>query len=365
MKKVCIMTSVHPHDDIRIFHRQAKALRDAGYRVVLLCTDYEGVKDGIGFIKLRLPQDRFRRMRRASRVFYAAALKTGADLFHFHDPELLPAGRRLAQRGFPVIYDIHEDLPLSLQAKPWLPKLLRKPAATAISWVEKKFVRDITLCVAATDEIAGRFPNAVTVCNYPDHREFTKEHLPFERCQPQVVYVGGVTPSRGIYTMIDAIARTNANLVLAGRFDDQNVFEKVKRFSCNGQVHYMGVLGRAEVGQLLAESMAGLLLLNPTPAYQRALPVKLFEYMMAGLPVIASDFPLWRSLAGEECAIYVNPEDVSQIAQAIETLTSNPQRAAKMGQAGRKRALEHFRYETQAQILLNSYQSLLGAAPSS
>ncbi len=360
IKKVCIMTSVHPHDDIRIFHRQAKTLRDAGYRVVILCTDYDGVKEGIGFIRLRLPQDRWGRMRRASRVFYKAALATGADIFHLHDPELLPAGRRLARQGHKVVYDIHEDLPLSLLDKRWIPAPLRGPVAAVAGWAEKRLAAGVSLCIAATEEIARRFPGGVAVCNYPDHREFTREHQPFEQCKPQLAYVGGITASRGVFTMIDAVSRTEAKLLLAGRFDDQGIFEKVKRFSGNGQVHYMGVLGREEVGKLLSESMAGLLLLAPTAAYQRALPVKLFEYMLAGLPVIASDFPLWRSLAGEECAVYVNPENLAQVAYAITALIGDPQRAAKMGQAGRSRALECYSYATQAEILLQSYRGVLG-----
>ena len=79
---VCIMTSVHRHDDVRIYHKEAKALREKGFDVTILCPDYEGTdENGIRFVRVLLPKQRMRRILTASGRFYRAAKRTGAQWF--------------------------------------------------------------------------------------------------------------------------------------------------------------------------------------------------------------------------------------------------------------------------------------------
>ena len=358
------MTSVHPHDDVRIFHRQAKSLRDAGYHVTVLCRDYEGEREGVLFHRIELPLERSRRMRQVSKAFYRAALRQHSDLYHIHDPELLPAALKLQKAGQKVIYDIHEDLPLQLLDKGWIPRPLRPMAAFCAGRWEEWSARRLSGCIAATGEIAQRMKkrraSVTLVRNYPEPRELERPFIPFDRRPRRAVYVGGLTRNRGMLTMAEAMLHTDAQLVMAGPVENLNDFERLRRLAGIGrQVDYRGVLCREDVADLLGQSRVGLLLLHPTAAYQRALPIKLFEYMLAGLPVVASDFPLWRELAGEECAVYVNPLDAAAIAQTVGALINDPQRAEAMGRAGRARALERYSFAAERESLIGCYNSLL------
>jgi glycosyltransferase involved in cell wall biosynthesis len=101
-------------------------------------------------------------------------------------------------------------------------------------------------------------------------------------------------------------------------------------------------------------------ILHPEKSFITSQPTKLFEYMAAGIPVIASDFPLWRSIIQEAgCGILVDPLDTQAIAAAIEYLVSNPREAEAMGQRGRRAAEKQFNWANEEQTLLSFYSSLL------
>ncbi|MDZ7822436.1 MAG: glycosyltransferase [Candidatus Marinimicrobia bacterium] len=126
------------------------------------------------------------------------------------------------------------------------------------------------------------------------------------------------------------------------------------------RVRYHGYLNREGIRGLLASCDAGLVLLHPTLNYRVALPVKMFEYMVSGLPFIASDFPQWEAIVREEdCGICVNPQDVGAIKKAIEYLYNNPDIAARMGNNGREAVLKKYHWEQEAKKLLSVYHGLL------
>jgi glycosyltransferase involved in cell wall biosynthesis len=89
------------------------------------------------------------------------------------------------------------------------------------------------------------------------------------------------------------------------------------------------------------------------------MPQKIFEYMGAGLPVIASDFPFWRRILGDVgCGIFVNPLDPQGIAKAIEYVLTHPREAEEMGRRGQTAVLERYNWETQADKLVNLYSEI-------
>ena len=126
------------------------------------------------------------------------------------------------------------------------------------------------------------------------------------------------------------------------------------------RVNALGFLDRAGVRDVLGRSMAGLVTLHPVINYIDALPVKMFEYMSAGIPVIASDFPLWREIiAGNDCGLLVDPLNPAAIAEAIDTLVSNPTMAQRMGENGRRAVEERYNWGIEEQKLMAFYERIL------
>ena len=363
------LTTVHPRDDIRILHKQCRTLAAAGYRVVQVVGDGLGdARDGdVEIVDIGpRPTTRWARMWQQPRRAAAAVQRLAPDLLHFHDPELLPLAARLAARGLPVVYDAHEDVPRQVLTKQWIPAPARPVVSRLFEWYEDGRAARLAAVCAATPHIARRFarraPLSVCVANYPflDELAPPADDAPRERA---VCYVGGITRTRGAFEMLRAIARVpGARLLLCGRFEDATLEAELRREPGWRQVDYLGQVDRQGVAEVMARSMAGLVTLQPMPSYRDAWPIKMFEYMSAALPVIASDFPLWRDiLAPVDAGLCVDPLDPAAIAAAIGRLLDDPLQARAMGMRGRSAVLEHYRWDAAAAELLTLYARLLPA----
>jgi glycosyltransferase involved in cell wall biosynthesis len=366
-RKVCILTSVHSPFDTRIFHKQAKTLAKAGYEVALIAQhDKDEIVDGIKIVALPRPRNRFWRMLGTWRVF-RLALKQKADIYHFHDPELLPTGlllKLITQSR--VIYDVHEDYPEAILTKHWLPSLARKPVACFFNFLEKWAASQLDYTIAATDDIAGKFESkgkVTTIKNYPILERFDSAfRRDIER--PTLIYVGGLSQTRGISEIVQAMSyldsSSEAKLVLYGKFEPANYRDILKELNGFKKVAYRGWIEPEQVWLNMHKATIGMVCIHPVERYRIALPVKLFEYMAAGLPVIASNFPLWKEIVeGNNCGLTVNPLDPREIARAVEYLLGHPDEARKMGENGRKAVMEKYNWETESQKLLDLYEDLL------
>jgi glycosyltransferase involved in cell wall biosynthesis len=151
-------------------------------------------------------------------------------------------------------------------------------------------------------------------------------------------------------------------LKLAGRFFDMNLENETRELCVGKPVEMMGFLKRPEVKSLLAESQVGLVALHPLENYLDSLPVKMFEYMAAGLPVIASDFPFWQKIIAENaCGISVDPLEPEKIARAVNWLLENPQQAEEMGRNGKKAVSQKFNWQNEEKKLLGLYSDLFAS----
>jgi len=206
--KVCIITTAHPPFDERIFHKQAKTLVQAGYDVTLIAQHKKNeIVDGVKIIALPKPRNRLTRMLGLTWKAFQIALRQRADIYHFHDPELLPIGVLLKLKTkAKVIYDVHEDVPKQILTKYWIPKLLRHPIAKIVNITEKSLTRFIDAVVVATEGIAENFQKfkPVVIHNYPYLKMFSNFSLK-EKKENIVVYVGGITRLRGAIEMVRAM----------------------------------------------------------------------------------------------------------------------------------------------------------------
>ena len=182
----------------------------------------------------------------------------------------------------------------------------------------------------------------------------------WEDRQRAACYVGGVTRVRGAHELVDAMAHVDAELLLAGAFSPPALRDEVERSAGWARVRYLGRLGHERIPGVLAQARVGLIPLHPIGNYVEAYPVKLFEYMAAGLPVIATDVPLWREvLETHGCGVCVPHGSPERLGAAIGELLDDDERARGMGERGRAAAVEHYSWETQAAVLLELYAELL------
>ena len=366
MTRVVHLTSVHPQPDVRILVKECGTLAAAGYDVTLVAPGHtDRVVDGIPIRAVQPSGRRLRRMTGTVAAVYETARSLDAELYHFHDPELLPVGVRLHALGKRAVYDVHEDLPRDILGKDWIAPPLRRPVSATFDRLERALARRLDAVVAAGSDIAERFAGlgipTVMVGNYPDV-DPEAAVAPWPERERAVCYVGGITRIRGLLEMIDAAELAGVRLVLAGRFAERRFRDAAVTRSGWRGVEELGYATRAQVAEVYSRVRAGLVVLHPDPnfitGYTRT--TKLFEYMAAGLPVIASDFPGWRALVEEHgCGICVDPLDPAAIAGAIGWVMDNPEDAERMGQRGREAVLRHYTWAPEARKLLDLYASLL------
>jgi len=364
-------TSVHRRDDIRIRIKEVATLAGTFGPVTLLVQD--GLGDAMeqeGQIIVRdvgAPGGRFLRAVRGGWRMWREIVGLRPTIAHLHDPELIPVGLLLKLSGIEVIYDAHENVPRQILSKEWLPRFLRWPIAKFMAVVEWFAGRTFDGIVTVTPAIARRFPASRTtlVQNYPLLDELRPPtSIAHSRREPLAAYVGGITAIRGAREMVEALACLPGScplrLALAGNFVPASLREKLSLLDGWRRVGELGWQERSQVAELLARARMGLLLYLAEPNHVDAQPNKLFEYMAAGLPVIASDFPLWRQIVdGAECGLLVDPLDPAAIAAAMEWLFLHPAEAEAMGERGRQAVWDKYNWDREAPKLMSAYRRLL------
>lgn len=367
LTKIAHLTSVHPRYDTRVFLKMCRSLAGSGYSVSLVVADGKGdeEKDGVRILDVGKPSGRLDRMVGATRRVLRRALELDADIYHLHDPELLPAGLLLRRRGKRVIFDAHEDLPRQILSKHYLHPLVRRPLSSAVGTFERFACRRLTCVIAATPVIRDKFVAmgiaATNINNFPLLGELESE-VAWSDKDDRVCYAGGITAIRGIRQVVAAMAlcRSGVRLDLAGGFGEEGVRAEVEASPGWARVDALGFLSRPQVRDVLGRSVAGIVTFLPEPNHIDAQPNKMFEYMSAGLPVIASNFPLWREIIeGNECGICVDPLDPAAIAAAIDRLVEDPDLARRMGENGRVAVHERYNWGIEERKLLELYEELL------
>jgi len=370
--RVCHITTVHLPSDVRIFHKECKTLASAGYEVSLIAQhDKEEIIDGVHIIPLPKVKNRAYRILFLPIRVLSIVLRVKADVYHFHDPELMPVGVLLGSlTRKKVIYDVHEDYPKQILSKRYIPRIARKGIAYLIGMLECVSSVFFDGIVAATDGILGDFAyhrRAISVRNFPIMASFSNT-VRIDRDSGSVlvlIYVGGLTEIRGIIQIVQALEFVNSNrrvkLILCGKFDPPDLEARVRILTGFEKVEYLGWMEPREVPGLLNRADVGIVCFSPEPNHIDAMPNKLFEYAVSGLPVVASNFPLWKEVVeGNKCGICVDPLNPKEIAEAIEYLIEHPDRARQMGENGRKAVLEKYNWERESKKLLELYQEIVG-----
>jgi glycosyltransferase involved in cell wall biosynthesis len=366
------ISTLHPWHDARIFHRQCRGLKAQGFDVALLVNGVPKQLDlPFPIFDLNLGSSRWVKLLFGGLKSFFFVQRHRPRCVHLHDPELLPLALVCRLIGVQVIFDVHENLPLQFQVKQWfgmrMPGLMRK-IALLWCWVLPKVAHRI---VVASDELLSLFKGddkVYCVRNHPDPKDFPPTSL--ERTdygQPlKLVYAGSLTLERGIGTLLDVCEELSGKvqLHLWGPVHGKALMERLDAYGHEGEnggasIQYHGVCEPQKVPPFLVGMDVGMVPFQALPTYVSSVSaIKVFEYLMAGLLVLAPDHSGWRERWAEEDLVHhADMDNVERLKATILDLHADRQWNT-LRDSSAKRAREHWDWKHQLQELVVCYEEM-------
>lgn len=369
--KVCHITSVHQSTDPRIFQKECISLAEAGYEVTLIAP---GTKDriekGVRVIAAgAMPASRRERMIRYSRHVVDVALAQKAELYHLHDPELLAHVDRIHKTGAKIIFDAHEDVAEDIEEKPWIPAPLRMPASKVYTNYFKRKVKKLSGLIGVTphqyQKLETLCPNTAMITNYPILPAIQEKFVRGTGEEIVLCFTGNMSSLWNLPTVAAAVEQMEGVTFRICGPEAEPTLSQLKAMSSYGtRIHYLGRLPITQAREEQRAADVGI----AVSSYCRNSGwkigtlgnTKLFEYMAMGLPVICTDFDLWRDIVDRyRCGICVDPTNQKAVAEAIRYLQRNSEERLEMGRNGQRAVWEEFHWGTQVPILLDLYRRVL------
>ena len=261
--------------------------------------------------------------------------------------------------GKTVIFDSHEDVPRQILAKTYIPAVLRKIVSNLFEKYELYVCKQIDGIVTVIEHIKNVFTqadikNVAVVKNFPSRDDVIAANK--SEKENAVCYVGGISRERGISDIVKAMNSVDSKLYIAGSVSDVYK-EQLIELNTSGNIEFTGFLSKSDVEELYSKCKVGLCVLHPTPNHINSLAIKIFEYMSCGIPVVCSNFPVWKGIIEKyDCGICVEPQSIEEISDSIIFLLNNPERAKEMGENGRIAVARELNWETQVETLITFYR---------
>lgn len=367
--KIAHLTSVHNSRDTRILYKECISLAKSEHEVYLVVYGESFNESGVTVVGLgKKPANRLLRMSIGAKWVVEKGLTLDCEVYHLHDPELLPFIPKLKKAGKKVIFDSHEDVPQQILEKEWLP--VRRLVSKVYTKMEKHYLRKVDAVIGVSPHLVERLktinPNTVLVTNYPVLGTLSDKSSPVKcNVAPYICFVGRVSQDWNHLCIVKALQQVEGvSYVLCGKPDSQDYVDSLLKADKKGILDYRGMISHNEVHDLYAGALAGVSWLLPTPNSAGGLGTlgnnKLFEQMAAGIPVIISDMKLWIDIINRyDCGLVVPSGDLQGFQKAVQTLLDNPQLSYEMGKNGRRAVEEEFNWASQEKKLLELYSNLL------
>ena len=366
MQSVCHITNVHSRYDVRILYKECISLANAGLDVTLIVSDLKDEEKiyGVKIVSVQFSaKSRIERLLKSGRIIYEKAVNLNADVYHLHDPELIPIGLKLKRIGKKVIFDSHEDIPNDILDKKWIPKPFRSIIAKAYSTYEKISLKKLDAVISVTPHLTNRLKtinrNTFEITNYPLLRNTQKS----ENVEKAICFAGNIKREYNHHLILEAIERIEGvKYILAGHGDPKYI-EELKQMDGWKHVEFLGQIPVNDVYDIYSRSLAGI----SVHQYSNNIGgkegsrgiIKNYEFLMSELPIITTDFTIWKDIIEKyQCGICVNPDSVDEIVKAIKYIIDNPKIAKTMGINGRTAIEKEYNWSTQEPILINMYKCL-------
>jgi glycosyltransferase involved in cell wall biosynthesis len=376
LPRVVIATSIHPDFDARIW-KQARLLASKGCKVQLICPWDVGpreIVDGVIIHPFKKVSARWKRpflvpVRMFPKLF---PLLRQADIVHFHDIDLVPWMTVLSLFK-KVVYDVHENYAEEMLVREWIPLPLRHVLYYAVKWGQylcSQVIRNIVLVAPSQepDFSSGRLCKAY-IYNYASVdllNEMMEDHATRKNA---VIFIGSQHVNNGSLLLLDIAEQAKSRLpgvrfLVSDRFFDpafrRQFIAEVEHRGLGDQLTLIPNVKPHALMSVLNQATIGIVPNLRVPQQIKGIHTKIFEYMAAGLPVVASDLPHQISvIAAEAVGIVVPPEAPSMFVDAIEELVKKPDYARQLGMNGRCVFQTKYCYESQVDTLLGFYRHIL------
>lgn len=378
MTKVCMITTDHSPFDDRIFYKEALSLKNAGYEVCVIGRTSSNLHESVqGIMVIGLKKGKGIK---ANPILWRALAKESsrveASVYHCHEPEsfLVALYLRLF-KGKRIVYDVHEYYEDVVE-------LVGLPLKTFLVFMlyvmEPLFCPYTSAIITADEGIARRYrkfsDNVTPIFNFPTaeifaHCDDYEEIRVKYRNRFLVVYVGGLSQERGILDAIKAVHRASAEqprikLLLIGSFMSKDFEETCVQYvslhELQDNVEFLGYMPHDDVPKYIKASDVGIALFHPTKRFMKtSYPIKLFEYMICGKPIIVSDFPAMKKVVDDaRCGIFVDPTDVDDVSGAMVYAAEHPEELEAMGNRGKQAIKEKYNWRTMEKALLDVYEKI-------
>jgi len=370
--KICILTTGHQALDNRIFYKQALSLRKKYEDITLIVPDSREfyVEQGIKIIGVQRAGSLFGRFKLGDTVV-KKAVEVKADIYHFHDFELIYKVMKIkkALPGCKIIYDVHEHYPDMMRMSKKVPRILRPLATFLVDKTELRKAKKFDQIITADDAVKERFdrvnPRVDVIYNFSEFQPAEGDNTEKEY---DVIYQGGITLERGVFHVVQAInilrdKFPDLRMIFVGPFDDPEgrdlVYNYIEEHDLDRNVLFAGRVPHVEVEEYIRKSRIGVVTLLPLPKYYKNIPIKQFEYMSCGIPVVGSDLPpIKRFVTKYNSGIIVDPTKPEEIAKAINILLSDSRLCQEMGDNGIKAVREEYNWGKMEEKLLKIYSRL-------
>ena len=375
--KVCHLASRHKMNDMRIFEKECKSLAKGGFDVTLIGFGNEPKTetiDGVHCISLYYPiKNNLELLRKRNKMSLEAALQVDADIYHLHEPELLPVGMKLKRKGKIVIFDSHEYYGWQLHDNIHKIKIIKTPAflMKVIGNLYMRYEKRVCMKLDAVvqvctmngvDYFENRCKKTLFIRNLPNLSDYTrKSDIDFGKA-PFIAMIGGITKERGITQLVKATHQAGGRLLLAGAFSPKSYESELNEMHEYTCVDYKGFLDKSGMVALLEQANIGASTLLNVGQYDKidTLPTKVYDYMSMELPVIISNTTFAKKMNEKyHFGICVNPDDPKEISTTITWLKAHPEKAIELGKNGRKAIEEEFNWEKESEKLVTFYHQLL------